>query len=106
MKRFLLLSLWLSACSISIAPAGRGASASDIFKVRPEPKVERYDWERDDFIRRESVLTRGRARKPRYSLSNNRLHRFRFLGPPEQSGIYGAIEDYHRERKLDPAKYE
>jgi len=99
------LRLLLPACLVLSALGGPASADRDIFKTRPEPKVERYDWERDEFVVRESVLTPRRKPRTTYAYRGNRLNRFRFLGPEEQSGIYGGILDYQRERKLDPTKY-
>jgi len=102
MRRFCLLLL---PSLLWLALAGGAFAGRDTFKVRPEPKVERYDWERDDFVVRESVLTPRRKTRAAYGYRGNRLNRFQFLGPEEQSGIYGGLRDFQRERMLDPTKY-
>lgn len=71
------------------------------------PRVVRYDAEKDELILQKSVLTRP-LRRPGgdISYSGTRLKQFQFHGKPGRGGVYDALEDYHRELKLDPKNYE
>ena len=70
------------------------------------PHTLRYDAERDDIIRQQSVFSYNRdvPGGPR-AFYGNRLTEYRFIGPPGQGGIYDALVNEREERQLDPLKY-
>jgi hypothetical protein len=106
MPRTLRLPLWLGllATVCLVSPAW---GAGD-WRPRIEPKVLRYDPDRDEFVYQNGVFDTRRPDLPQPDLNyyGNRLSQFRFLGPKAQSGIYGAMDDYKARRKHDPIKYQ
>lgn len=71
------------------------------------PKVFRYDPDTDKFYHFRSVTNPIFRRRSGGEISyyGNRLTQYRYLGPREQSGIYGALDDYKSRMKLDPSNY-
>lgn len=72
-----------------------------------QPRVIKYDIERDEIRRNESV-TMPVPQQPRgrdVSYHGNRLKQFRFVGPQHQGGIYSALAEDKVERELDSRKY-
>lgn len=72
-----------------------------------QPRVIKYDLERDELRRNESV-TMPVPKQPTgrdVSYYGNRLKQYRFVGPPHQGGIYSALAEDKAERELDSRKY-
>ena len=72
-----------------------------------QPRVIKYDLERDELRRNESV-TMPVPKQPTgrdVSYHGNRLKQFRFVGPQSQGGIYSALAEDKVERELDSRKY-
>ncbi|HEX5443142.1 MAG TPA: hypothetical protein VFW87_04900 [Pirellulales bacterium] len=70
------------------------------------PRVIRYDADKDQFTRQESVFSTIKHQRPggRHSYSGSRLNQYRFHGKPGRGGIYDALEA--SKRHLDPRNYE
>ena len=99
----LVTALFCAGPWVGRAQAQRSADRSGLYA----PKVLRYDPVKDEFVYIGSVLTRRNDKAPGGDLAyyGNRLTQFRFNGPPEQGGIYRALELYKIQRKLDPKRY-
>jgi len=71
-----------------------------------DPRVIRYDADKDQFTRQESVFSTAKNKRPggKHSYSGSRLNQYRFHGKPGRGGIYDAL-DAHK-RQLDPRNYE
>jgi len=72
-----------------------------------QPRVIKYDMERDDFLRNSSVLMPAPEQRPKQDVAyyGNRLTQYRYMGPAPQGGIYSALSHDKVERKLDARKY-
>ncbi len=72
------------------------------------PRVIRYDADKDELIRQESIASRADTRRPGGELSyfGSRLNQYQFHGKVGRGGIYDALQDYHREMKINPKYYE
>lgn len=76
-----------------------------------DPKVLRYDVERDKLYHHHSALTtppgkRPGGHDPRAAYHGNRLRGYRFIGPVGQGGIYDAFREDQVRRNLDPKNYQ
>jgi hypothetical protein len=102
--RQIALALVLSAAVNSTSEGRIVRSRSDLYYG---PRVIRYDAEKDELIHQESIIMRPQ-RQPggAISYSGTRLHQYQFHGKPGRGGVYDALEDYSRERQLDPKKYQ
>jgi len=72
-----------------------------------QPRVIKYDLERDELRRNASVTMPVPSQPSGHSVSyhGNRLKQYRFAGPSTQGGIYSALADDTLERNLDVRKY-
>src|SRR5687768_3021836 len=103
------LPVAVGALVLSMALPGAAFAAGDNpFKVRPAPKILGYDREKDEVVHQDSVMATVRKDRPGGNLSyyGNRMTQFRFKGKSKRAGLYQALDDYKRERKLDPSKYQ
>lgn len=66
-----------------------------------QPKVTRYDVQRDRLVHQHSVLAPERETRPggRLSYYGTRLTHFQFRGPTSRAGIYAALRA--RRERLD-----
>lgn len=91
------------------AYAPEAVHAEELFRgrLKPQPKLLRYDEKEDKFYHAHSVLVAPRKELPEGNVAfhGNRLHRYRFIGLPERSGIYGALDEYNASQNLNPANY-
>lgn len=71
-----------------------------------DPRVIRYDSDKDQFVRQDSIFSTIKNKRPggKHSYSGSRLDQYRFHGKPGRGGIYDAL-DAHK-RHLDPRNYE
>ncbi|MBX7167680.1 MAG: hypothetical protein K1X74_15220 [Pirellulales bacterium] len=95
----LALSLaWVTPCYAQLRPQST---------LRYDPRVIRYDFERDEVYVAYSSVTRAPGYLPGGDVAyiGNRLDDFRYTGPPGTGGIYDALGESYRRRKLDPKKY-
>lgn len=103
----------MSMCGVAIGYAACGSPAlaadynRDIFKLRYPPKIHHYDSKKDKFVYIESVQNPIIKDNPGQDLGyyGNRLQQFRFIGPRERAGIYGAMDEYKTRMNFDPEKY-
>jgi len=105
-RSFAIIAAALLFCQ-GFAPAG--VQAEELFRtqLKPQPKVLRYDEKEDKFYHSHSVLVAPRKELPEGNVvfHGNRLQRYRFIGLPERSGIYGAMDEYNAGQNLNPANY-
>ncbi len=110
MSRMQLSSLLAltAACWIFSGSTGQARIVKSRADLNYGPRVIRYDAEKDELYRQESITTRVQKSRPggEYSYYGTRLKQYQFHGKPGRGGIYDALEDYHRELKLDPKRYE
>lgn len=102
----------LVAIAFALSTFSSTAVHARIVKSRSDlsygPKVVRYDAQKDELIRQESIVSRAHNGRPggEYSYTGTRLKQYQFHGKQGRGGIYDAIQDYHRELKLDPDRYQ
>lgn len=92
---------------VGLVPAASAKVAQRWNDLNLQPRVIRYDAEKDDFARQSSVLSMvSRNRRPggEHSYSGSRLNQFRFHGKPGRGGIYDALDAY--QKHLNPRNYE
>lgn len=102
--RFTALALVLLAALGSTSEARIIKSRADLYYG---PRVVGYNEQKDELVHQDSVLVRPRRRPGGdITYSGTRLKQYQFHGKPGRGGVYDALDDYHREMKLDPKKYE
>lgn len=71
------------------------------------PKVFRYDPKTDTLYHFRSVTNPVFRRRSggEINFHGSRLRQFRYVGPREQSGIYGALDDHKARMHLDASNY-
>ena len=105
-KRTAVLPLLALAVSAALGSTSEGRIVKARSDLNYGPRVIGYDAEKDELIQQRSVTTRPLVRPGGdISYSGTRLNQYQFRGKPGRGGVYDAIEDYHREMKLDPKKY-
>ena len=105
MKRRLALAT-LAALVLGAASTVSAKVARTWNDLTPGPRVIRYDQEKDELIRQNSIFSIASKHRPggEHAYSGNRLESFQFHGKPGRGGLYDALEDY--KRKLDSRNYQ
>lgn len=108
LNRVLVLLALTAACWTVAGADARARNARSRSDLNYGPRVFRYDLKKDELIRQESIATRAHTSRPGGALSytGTRLNQYQFHGKPGRGGIYDALQEYHRELKLDPKKYQ
>ena len=112
MRRLTTGAFWLGCvvAAAAFAPRCDAADAyqADPFRLRYYPRVHHYDAKADKFYHFKSVTVPnpGDSAGDDLTYYGNRLTQFRFTGRPERSGIYGAMDKYKSQLKLEPQRYQ
>ncbi len=89
-----------------LSQAGEAKVAERWNDLALDPRVIRYDADKDTFTRQDSIFATIKNKRPggKHSYSGNRLNQYQFRGKPGRGGIYDALDA--NKRRLDPRDYE
>lgn len=93
--------LWVtSAAAAQAAPPRFGL-------LSREPKVLRYDIEKDEMVHLKSIVSLIPTEPPggEYVYYGDRRTQFRYIGAPGRGGIYDALNEYHGQLQHNPRGY-